>query len=195
MTVRKAENMIHTIESDRLILREFTKEDADGIFELDSNPNVHLFLGNEPLSTREQASEVIGFIQDQYEKYGVGRLAVEEKQTGRFIGWAGLKWKVDAVGGKSNYHDVGYRFVENCWGRGYATEAGLATLKLAFGQMNLDFVGAMVDVNHDASIAVLSKIGMSRIEKVDYEGVPHYYYEMTKMDWLAHPRNNDEDLA
>ena len=195
LTVKNAENMIHTIESDRLILREFKEEDAEGIFELDSNPKVHQFLGTEPLTSLEQARAVIGFIQSQYVKFGVGRLAVEEKESGKFIGWAGLKWIDEVAGEKIHYHDLGYRFIEEYWGRGYATEASLASLKLAFDQMNVDLVGAMADVDHEASIAVLSKIGMSRMERADYDGVPHYYYEITKNQWLTSPLNNEEDLA
>ncbi|MFT5182968.1 MAG: ribosomal-protein-alanine N-acetyltransferase [Flavobacteriales bacterium] len=187
--------MIHTTESDRLILRELKPDDAQGIFELDSNANVHLFLGNKPISTLEQAQGVVEYIRQQYRKYGVGRLAVEEKESGRFIGWAGLKWMDEEISGRKHYHDLGYRFIEECWGKGYATEAALMSLKLAFDQMNLDCVCAMADVKHGASNAVLSKIGMKNLKTIEFDGEPHHFYEITKNQWLTSPLNNKEDLA
>ena len=55
-----------TIETKRLILREFLPGDEVGMFELDSNPAVHKYLGNNPIATIEQAREIIEKIRGQY---------------------------------------------------------------------------------------------------------------------------------
>ena len=56
------------IETKRLILRELLPSDEVGMFELDSNPAVHKYLGNNPIATIEQAREIIEKIRGQYLK-------------------------------------------------------------------------------------------------------------------------------
>lgn len=172
------------IETERLILREFIPEDAAGIYELDSNPAVHSFLGNNPLTERTQADEVVDFICRQYEEYGIGRWAVTEKASGRFIGWAGLKWITEPINGRVKYHDLGYRFIQKYWGKGYATEAARASLAYGFEELKLKRIFACVDVGNKASIRVLEKIGMRRKEQFDWEeGVPNFFYSITRALW------------
>ena len=60
-----------TIETERLILRELLLSDKEGMFELDSNPNVHLFLGNRPVKHIEESIEQIENIQKQYKDFGI----------------------------------------------------------------------------------------------------------------------------
>ena len=82
------------LETERLILRELLETDLEGMFELDSNATVHKYLGNNPITTREQAAENIRYIREQYDKLGIGRFAAIEKSSGDFIGWSGLKLNV-----------------------------------------------------------------------------------------------------
>ena len=69
------------IETERLILRDLQETDLEGIFELDSNPLVHQYLGNNPIKTKEKAGEIIQFIQQQYKNLGIGRFAAIEKSS------------------------------------------------------------------------------------------------------------------
>ena len=75
------------IETDRLILRAVTDEDLDGMFELDSNPEVHKYLGNKTIDSISQAQLYIDSLKSQYIERGIGRFAAIEKSTGDFIGW------------------------------------------------------------------------------------------------------------
>ena len=68
-------------ETSRLILREIELTDDAGMFELDSNPNVLRYIGTPPLTHIDQSRDVIRFIRNQYEQYGVGRLAVILKNS------------------------------------------------------------------------------------------------------------------
>ena len=58
--------MTFNIETDRLLLREMRDEDLAGIFALDSNPNVHKYLGNRPIKTKAEAQNVINSVKQQY---------------------------------------------------------------------------------------------------------------------------------
>jgi ribosomal-protein-alanine N-acetyltransferase len=170
---------IHT-ETGRLILREFIPEDAAGIFELDTDPDVHAYLGNNPLTKIEQAEQVVAFIRKQYEENGIGRWAVIEKESGRFAGWAGLKWVTEPVNNRSEYYDLGFRFIKKYWGKGYATEAARASLAYGFDKLNLEEIFAIVDVRNEASIRVLEKAGMIKVEEFELEGDPHFFYRITR---------------
>ena len=74
-------------ETDRLILRELVASDAEGLFAIDSDPDVHRYLGNNPVKSMEQIKDVIQFIRNQYVENGIGRWAMIEKTTHNFVGF------------------------------------------------------------------------------------------------------------
>jgi len=171
------------IETERLILRDLCEEDAEGIFELDSDPIVHTFLGKKPIKTLEEAAAIIEFINLQYEENGIGRWAVIEKETERFIGWSGFKFITNPINGKNNYYDLGYRFLRKFWGKGFASESAQACLNYGFNKMNQKALFAMADKNNLASNRILEKIGMSKIIEFQYETVSHNFYQINKNEW------------
>lgn len=168
------------VETERLILRELVAADAPAIFDLDSDPEVHQFLGNQPLKHIEEALPVIQFIRKQYLDYGIGRWAVVEKESGELIGWSGFKLIRDVVNGHTNYYDLGYRFMRKAWGRGYATESARAMVDYAFNQMDLDAIYAIADVNNMDSRKVLEKSGMKCKGTFLYDDLPHHWFEQHK---------------
>ncbi|WP_316742675.1 GNAT family N-acetyltransferase [Pedobacter antarcticus] len=165
------------IETSRLLLRELTETDYPGIFELDSDPEVHQYLGKKPISNIEDAKKSIEMIRAQYIQNGIGRWAVIRKDTQEFIGWGGLKLITDRVNDHQNYYDLGYRLIKSHWGKGYASEIASATAKYAFNELNLPEIYAIADHQNLASQHILGKTGFSPIETFNYEGVPHIWYE------------------
>ena len=101
---------IHLV-TERLLMRDIMDSDVQGMFAMDSDPDVHVFLGNKPISTMEEATKIINNIQQQYRDNGIGRWAVVEKESGAFIGWSGFRLITDVVNDKTNYYDLGYRFL------------------------------------------------------------------------------------
>ena len=157
-------------ETERLILREILPTDLDAMFELDSDPEVHKYLGNKPVKTKEESKKVIDFIREQYTERGVGRWAVIHKETNEFMGWSGLKLNTEEeLNGYSNFYDVGYRFIKKFWGKGYATESGKAAIQYAFNTMKLPIVYGITEIDNQASHNVLLKIGLQHIENFHYE--------------------------
>ena len=118
--------MTFLIETERLILRDITNKDLQGMFELDSNPEVHKYLGNKPVNTIQESQKMIDSIRQQYKERGIGRWAVVHKKTKEFMGWSGLRFYNEKEGfnGIINFYDVGYRLIPKFWGKGYATESG-----------------------------------------------------------------------
>ena len=179
---RRIKMKIH-IKTKRLIIRDFTELDADGVFELDADSEVHTYLGNNPIKTIEEAKGNIAFIRKQYLDNGIGRWAVIEKESGEFIGWTGFKWITDPINGKSQYYDLGYRFIKRAWGKGYATETAIASVNYGFNELKQEELFAMSDVKNLASNHILQKIGMIKIDEFLYENVPHNFYRIEKVDW------------
>ena len=86
------------VETLRLTLRELLPQDVDGMFDLDADPEVHRYLGNQPLQEKHQAEKVIEFVRRQYVDNGIGRWAMVDKASGDFVGWTGLKLVKDTIG-------------------------------------------------------------------------------------------------
>jgi RimJ/RimL family protein N-acetyltransferase len=172
--------MISTIETERLILREILPADKAEMFELDSDPEVHKYLGNMPVKDIDQVREVIQFIRQQYIHNEIGRFAMIEKNTNKFIGWCGLKLFKEPVNNHNDFYDLGYRLIKKYWGQGYATEASKAWLNHAFETMNLNKVYAMTDTRNLNSKKVLEKLGFSFVEKFDFMGDESDWFKITK---------------
>jgi ribosomal-protein-alanine N-acetyltransferase len=103
------------IETQNLILRDFTNDDVHDYFAMDSLPIVHRYLGDNPLQSLEQATHIIEKVRNQYEQYGIGRWTVIEKSTGKYVGWSGLKFVTEIENNRSEYYDVGYRLHPDFW--------------------------------------------------------------------------------
>jgi [ribosomal protein S5]-alanine N-acetyltransferase len=168
-------------ETERLLLREMLPDDINGMFELDSDPEVHRYLGNQPVADLAQLKAVIEFVRKQYLDNGIGRWAVVEKASGNFIGWSGLKLVRELNNNHIDYHDLGYRLIRKYWGQGYATEAAIAALAYGFGTMNLKEIFAAADVNNAASNRVLQKVGFRLVETFDWDDARHNWYKIDRM--------------
>lgn len=171
------------IETERFYIRPLIAKDAAGIFELDSNPQVHTYLGNNPIKTLAEAENVIRLIQKQYEDLGIGRWAIIEKSTGNFVGWTGFKFIIEPTNNRVNYHDLGYRLIERYWGKGIATETAKACLKYAFEVLKLEEVYGICDVDNTGSKNILEKCGLKLTDTFDNDGVQHYWFEIKKENW------------
>lgn len=179
--------MIQQIETARLLMRPFTNNDAANLFKLDSNPEVHRYLGNNPVHSPEQISGVIASVQQQYEQYGIGRWITIEKSSGDFIGWSGLKWITEPENGKQHFYDVGYRFVPEHWGKGYATEATLASLYYGFTRLTAPEIIGTVHQENKASRRVLEKCGLLYVEPFMWHDIPCDWLSITKERWQELP--------
>ena len=171
------------VETERLLLREIEPSDEKGLYELDSDPEVHRYLGNKPVKSIEQIREIIEFIKQQYIDNGIGRWAITDKATGEFVGWTGLKLVKELTNNHTNYYDLGYRLLRKYWGKGIATETAVASLDFGFNVLGVTEIYAMADYQNYGSNNVLRKIRLKLIETFDYEGIKHNWYKMDRNIW------------
>ena len=142
------------LETTRLLMREFQESDAEGMYELNNDPDVIRYTGDDPFLSVEAAREFIRQY-DSYNKFGCGRLTLLLKTTSEYIGWCGLKYDP-----KSIETDLGFRLLKKFWNKGYATEASLRSIKHGFNDLKIEKIIGRAMEDNTASIRVLKKTGM-----------------------------------
>jgi RimJ/RimL family protein N-acetyltransferase len=149
------------LETDRLILRKLSVEDAEFILELLNEPSFLRFIGDKGVRTLDDARDYIlkGPV-DSYERHGFGLYLVELKESGVPIGICGLlkRESLEDV-------DIGYAFLPAFWGKGYAFESASAVMAFGKSAFALDRIVAITSPDNHGSIKVLEKLGL-RFERM-----------------------------
>lgn len=149
------------LETERLILRQMTTEDAEFILGLLNEPSFIQNIGDRKVRTIEDAcSYILNGPVKSYEKNGFGLYLVVLKETHESIGMCGLI-KRDGL----EDVDIGYALLPKFWSQGYAVEAAWAAKEYAKNVIRLKRLVAIVDPANESSIRVLEKIGL-RYEKM-----------------------------
>jgi [ribosomal protein S5]-alanine N-acetyltransferase len=164
-----------TITTPRLTLRQFTIDDAPLIIALNT-PEVLKYVHEALPQNLDDAKRIIAeIILPQYELYQLGRFAIHVKDDNRFVGWCGLKYikEKDEI-------DLGYRFMQNEWGKGFATEAATACVQFGFEQRNVQTIIGRTHYQNIASQKVLQKIGLTFQHETVESGTLIKNYAITK---------------
>ena len=151
---------VFSIKTNRFILTKITAADSDKYFRLSNNEKVMKFVTGHALN-RQESDEMLGRIlkENDTDTY-FGRYLIEEKKNGALVGVAKLEAYVEEV-------EIGYRIMEEFWGKGVATEIAKALLIFAIRKFQPPAVVAFVNVENAASIRVLEKAGMSNLERIE----------------------------
>ncbi len=161
-------------QTPRLILRRFTEADAPLLLQLNSNPEVLKYLHEPLLETEEQALHVIhNIIFPQY-KNNLGRWAIHLNDSNQFIGWCGLKYLSD-----TDEIDLGYRLMQQFWGKGYAFEAAKYTVTYGFEQLHLKTIVGRAHIDNTASLKILEKVGMQFLKQEVLDDSPVKMYAIS----------------
>ncbi len=171
------------VETERLILRELLPIDDVGMFEMDSDPEVHRYVGNNPVTHIDQIRNVIQNVRQQYIDNGIGRWAIIEKTEGNFVGWAGLKLIKEETNGYATYYDLGYRLARKYWGIGYATESAIAARDYGFNKLHLSEINGRTHPENSASGNVLVKTGLKFVNRFTHTDGESNWYSITREDW------------
>ena len=149
--------MMKVLETDRLILRQLSTEDAEFILELVNEPSWMRFIGDKGIRTIDDASNYIlkGPVAS-YERFGFGLYLTALKGSGIPIGICGLVKREDLED-----PDIGFAFLPRFWGKGYAYESASAVLGFAKSAFGLNRILAITAPDNHSSIRVLEKLGLS----------------------------------
>ena len=172
---------LEVLQTERLRLRRYRKDDADDAYRLMSDPRVMRYYPE--LLDRDKTARMIDGALRAYEKFGYSVLVVERLDDGAFLGHVGLlHW--DDVDGREDV-EVAYMLLPDAWGCGYATEAARACRDWAFENLSADRVVSFIAVENEPSIRVAERNGMKRTKRLDKNrlGQPIYVYAIDRVDW------------
>lgn len=169
----------------RMRLRPPTEGDLDNIFRLGKNPRVMRYITPGKTQSREEARKDLQK-RMATATHQLGYWIAEEKDTGDFIGWMALK-SLD----HSKQIELGYRFLEEYWGKGLATEGGFKILEYAFRTQKLDRVVAIADEENRASTRVMEKLGMTFAGRGRYYDTDCVSYEIRREEWAKSNREEE----
>ena len=146
----------HLLETERLLLRPPTPEDARAIFErYSSDPEVTRYMGWPRHNSLEDTNAFVAFSKSEWARWPAGPLLVFAKDTGKLLGGSGLVMETAECAA------TGYVFARDAWGQGYATESLAAMVKLA-ARLKVSRLYAVCHIEHRASWRVMEKCGLKR---------------------------------
>ena len=163
------------LQTPRLLLREFTLEDADALALVVSDPETMRYYPA-PYD-RAGVEQWIERNRQRYRDDGVGLWAMELTQTGEMIGDCGII--LQQVEGEPLY-EIGYHLRRDFWGQGLATEAAIACRDWAFAHLKTDRLISLIRPENLPSRRVAERNGMTIWKEVNWRGLPHYVYSIPK---------------
>jgi RimJ/RimL family protein N-acetyltransferase len=152
-------------ETARLVLRDWREEDWAAFWGVTNTPTVMRWLGGVADEAGRAAARerLLGYRAD----HGHTFWALERKADGALLGFCGLK-RSNQQGGPIGMMEVGWRLREDAWGQGYAKEAAVAALDLAFDRFGTEEVIALTVAGNTASWGLMLRLGMERREDLDF---------------------------
>jgi RimJ/RimL family protein N-acetyltransferase len=182
---------VHVIlETPRLALRQFTEDDVENLFHLNSDPEVMRYLtGGRPTPREEIRDQIIPFHLAVYDRLDrLGTWAAESAATGEFLGWFHFR---PGHGTDITSIDLGYRLRRSVWNKGYATEGSRALIDMGFTDLGVERVFAHTMTVNIGSRRVLEKCGLALVRTTPYEGADviegaghgEVEYALTKPEW------------
>jgi ribosomal-protein-alanine N-acetyltransferase len=159
------------IETDRLVLRRTTADDADGVFSYASDAEVTRYLTITPRTSVDDSVAFLNWCDEAWDAGTSFPLAIVDRSSDEYLGMIELRVSIHGV-------ELGYALRRSAWGNGFMAEAIRAAADWAFGNEDVYRVWAYVDVANVASRRTLEKAGMTR------EGHLHR--------WQIHPNSSSE---
>lgn len=161
-------------QSKRLDFRPFELSDASNFYALNNDQEVMKYTGDKAFKDIKEAQDLI-LNYSSYKKSGFGRWTVIDRDSSEIIGWCGLKEHEDQS------IDLGYRYHQRYWNKGYGTEAAKACLAYGFKTFGITEIIGRTAEDNLGSIKILEKIGMKFWKHAPCEGIENsVYYKITK---------------
>ncbi|WP_449536417.1 GNAT family N-acetyltransferase [Ferdinandcohnia sp. Marseille-Q9671] len=186
----KTETIFPVIETDRLILRQITKDDAESILVYLSNKDVMKHYGLEPFTSIDEALDEVSWYQSIFEKKTGIRWGITLKEEGTVIGSCGFL----NIAQQHSRSEVGFELSKEYWGKGIASEALEAVITYGFEQLNLQRIQALIEPPNTSSQRLVESKGFIK------EGLLRSYeftcgkfddllmYSMLKQDYERHKK-------
>lgn len=159
------------METERLVLRDWTPEDREPFLRHTNTPAVMRWLGG--VLDDEKAGAMLDRLEAYRRDHGFTFWIVERKAdngplAGEILGFCGLK-RANLVPGPIGDIEIGWRLREDAWGHGFAREAAVAAMGTAFERFAEPHVIALTVLENTASWGLMLRLGMERREDLDFK--------------------------
>ena len=166
------------IETERLLLRQFTMDDLDDLYFIYSHPDLSKYLSNEQPLRLDQTRAAINSIIESWQQHKFGVWAVVYKKHRKLIGHCGLKFLENTP-----EVQIGYLLLKDYWRRGFGTEAAAAVLKYGFDVVKLERIVAIAKPENIASRRVMEKVGMKYEKDAYFYENDVVYYSLSRQGY------------
>ena len=157
---------MNVVETKRLILRQFTLEDAADNYRIYTDPENMRFMGRQPDSVEFEREHLQKHIANYYENYGFGLWAVVLKENNELIGRCGFLYQqIEAT----QEFEITYLIDKHFWGKGLATEAAREVVRLGFEKYEFPRIVAVINPENVGSVRVAEKLGMAYERDVNFK--------------------------
>ena len=177
---RRTTELLTELETERLRLRLFRAEDLEPYAAMCADPEVMRYVGERGTLGREDAWDEMAALAGHWHLRGYGMWAVEERETGSFVGRVGLHYPEGWPD-----HEVAWALARPFWGKGYAAEAARAALGEAFGRLGWPRAISLIHPANTRSVRLAERLG----EHLDGEAVVHgcrvEVYALLSSAWRA----------
>ncbi|WP_232771674.1 GNAT family N-acetyltransferase [Tenacibaculum sp. Bg11-29] len=146
------------LESERLLFKEYRKEDAASLLYIRSHPKVSKYMDSEILKTVEDSEKRIHNMQQIFKEQNGITWAIRDKETNTLIGDFGV-WKLDRQNSRG---EIGYVLNPDYWGKGYMKESMISLINFAFNILNLHSLEANINPKNENSKKALLKFNFKQ---------------------------------
>lgn len=177
LTIEDLFGDLKTLETERLILRKMTMDDAADMFEYASDPEVTRHSTWNTHQTLHDTRQFLQYMIANYEAKQVSSWGIEHKRDGKFIGTGGfIYWRPE-----HNRSEIGYALSRAYWNQGLMSEAVAAMVRFGFEEMGLNRLEARCNVDNIGSERVMQKVGMTYEGTIREQLLVRGHYESVKL--------------
>ena len=167
------------LTTERLILREYTMDDLEGLLEIISDGETMKYYPR-PYD-RDGAVRWINWCMNSYSQNGFGLWAIQLRDGGEFIGDCGIS--MQNIDGES-LPEIGYHINKRHWRLGYASEAAAAVRDWGFTNRDFDSLYSYMNSENIPSYSTAASVGLRRIKEYeDDDGINCLVYKIDRADW------------
>jgi [ribosomal protein S5]-alanine N-acetyltransferase len=168
------------LETERLVLRPLSADEADSLHRISNEPNVLLYLWDNELVSEATIKSLIAQSDRMFSKEKIGVFSIRMRGRDDLLGFCGFV----RLGGMEE-SELWYELTQKVWGRGLATEAARACVRYAFEDVGMERVIAGADAPNTASLRVIEKLGMKYLDNISPSAPGEPYFVLYREDFFA----------
>jgi ribosomal-protein-alanine N-acetyltransferase len=169
-----------TLETERLILRALSADEANSLHRISNEANVRRYLWDEEAISEATIKGLIAQSDRMFSEEKIGVFGVRMRGREDLLGFCGFV-RLEGM----EEPELWYELTEKVWGRGIATEAAQACVRYAFEEVGMERVIAGADTPNRASLRVIEKLGMKDLGNINSSAPEEPYFALYKEDFFA----------